>query len=178
MNTKELVDLALEYGFDYAGPLNVAGLQVLQDVRDACAKNTCGRYNKSWACPPAFGDLEESRKILQKYKTGIIVQSVQELEDSFDFEGLAELGKRHGKNFKALSARLRQDYKNMIPLGTGGCSTCKECTYPDAPCRFPDQLSYSMEGFGLFVSQVCKDNGLEYNHGPNTMTYSACFFLE
>ena len=53
MNTKELVDLALEYGFDYAGPLNVAGLQVLQDVRDACAKNTCGRYNKSWACPPA-----------------------------------------------------------------------------------------------------------------------------
>ena len=44
MNTQELVDLALEYGFDYAGPLNVSGLQVLQDVRDACAKNTCGQY--------------------------------------------------------------------------------------------------------------------------------------
>ena len=75
MNTKELVDLALEYGFDYAGPLNVSGLQVLQDVRDACAKNTCGQYGRTWGCPPAFGDLEESRKIIEKYKSGIIVQS-------------------------------------------------------------------------------------------------------
>ena len=116
--------------------------------------------------------------MLTKYKTGIIVQSVQELEDSFDFEGLAELGERHKTNFQTLMKKLRELYPDMLPLGTGGCSTCKECTYPDAPCRFPDRLSYSMEGFGLFVSQVCKDNGLEYNHGPNTMTYSACFLLE
>ena len=178
MNTQELVQLALDYGFDFAGPLDVTGLEVMQDVRDACAVNTCGRYNASWACPPAFGDLEESRKILQKYKTGIIVQSMQELEDSFDFEGLAELGERHGKNFKKLLKRLRQDYPGLMALGTGGCSTCKKCTYPDEPCRFPDQLTYSMEGFGLFVNKVCKDNGLEYNHGRDTMTYSACFFLE
>ena len=178
MNTQELVQLALDYGFDFAGPLDVTGLEVLQDVRDACAQNTCGKYNASWACPPAFGNLEESRKIIAKYKSGIIVQSMQELEDSFDFEGIAELGERHGKNFKKLLKRLREDYPNLMALGTGGCSTCKKCTYPDEPCRFPDQLTYSMEGFGLFVNKVCKDNGLEYNHGRDTMTYSACFFLE
>ena len=178
MTNQELVDLAREYGFDAAGPLDVTGLEVLQDVRDACAKNTCGQYGASWACPPAFGDLEESRKIIEKYKSGIIVQSVQELEDSFDFEGIAELGQRHGKNFQKLLKRLREDYPNLMALGTGGCNTCKKCTYPDEPCRFPDRLTYSMEGFGLFVNKVCKDNGLEYNHGPNTMTYSACFFLE
>ena len=178
MNTQELVQLALDFGFDFAGPLDVTTLEVMDDVRDACAKNTCGKYNASWACPPAFGDLDESRKMLEKYKTGIIVQSMQELEDSFDIEGLAELGERHGKNFKKLLKRLRQDYPGLLALGTGGCSTCKKCTYPDEPCRFPDQLTYSMEGFGLFVNKVCKDNGLEYNHGPDTMTYSACFFLE
>ncbi len=178
MNTKELVDLALEYGFDYAGPLNVSGLQVLQDVRDACAKNTCGQYGRTWGCPPAFGDLEESRKIIQKYKSGIIVQSVQELEDSFDFEGIADLGKRHGKNFKALTARLREDYPDLMPLGTGGCSTCKECTYPDAPCRFPDELVSSMEACGLVVSEVCTANGVPYNHGKDTICYTGCFLLE
>ena len=178
MTIQELVDLAREYGFDDAGPLDVTKLEVLQDVRDACAKNTCGQYGASWACPPAFGDLEESRKIIEKYKSGIIVQSVQELEDSFDFEGIAELGQRHGKNFQKLLKRLREDYPNLMPLGTGGCNTCKKCTYPDEPCRFPDRLTYSMEGFGLFVNKVCKDNGLEYNHGRDTMTYSACFFLE
>ena len=178
MNTQELVQLALDYGFDFAGPMDVTKLEVLEDVRDACAKNTCGKYGASWACPPAFGDLEESRKIIAKYKSGIIVQSMQELEDSFDFEGIAELGERHGKNFKKLLKRLREDYPNLMALGTGGCSTCKKCTYPDEPCRFPDQLTFSMEGFGLFVNKVCKDNGLEYNHGRDTMTYSACFFLE
>ena len=178
MNTQELVQMALDFGFDFAGPLDVTKLEVMDDVRAACAKNTCGKYNASWACPPAFGDLDESRKMLEKYMTGIIVQSMQELEDSFDIEGLAELGERHGKNFKKLLKRLRQDYPDLLALGTGGCSTCKKCTYPDEPCRFPDQLTYSMEGFGLFVNKVCKDNGLEYNHGPDTMTYSACFFLE
>ena len=116
--------------------------------------------------------------MLAKYKSGIIVQSMQELEDSFDIEGLAELGERHGKNFQKLLKRLREDYPGLLALGTGGCNTCKKCTYPDEPCRFPDRLTYSMEGFGLFVNKVCKDNGLEYNHGRDTMTYSACFFLE
>ena len=102
---------------------------------------------------------------------------MQELEDSFDIEGLQELGERHGKSFQKLLKRLREDYPGLLALGTGGCKTCKKCTYPDEPCRFPDRLTYSMEGFGLFVNKVCKDNGLEYNHGRDTMTYSACFFL-
>ena len=122
MNTQELVQLALDYGFDFAGPLDVTGLEVLQDVRDACAKNTCGQYGASWACPPAFGDLEESRKIIARYKSGIIVQSMQELEDSFDFEGIAELGQRHGKNFKKLMKRLREDYPGLMALGETSCT--------------------------------------------------------
>lgn len=36
----------------------------------------------------------------------------------------------------------------------------------------------TMEGFGLFVTQVCRDCGIPYNHGRGTMTYSACFLLE
>ncbi|MDR1217403.1 MAG: DUF2284 domain-containing protein [Oscillospiraceae bacterium] len=51
------------------------------------------------------------------------------------------------------------------------------CVYPDAPCRFPDKLAYSMEACGLFVSRVCTDNGLKYNHGKDTICYTACFLL-
>lgn len=178
MTNDELVALAKEFGFDCAAPMDVTKLQVLQDVRDACAKNTCGAYGKTWACPPAFGDLDESRKILQKYRSGLLVQSVQELEDDFDVEGMMELGKRHGKNFQELYARLRELYPDMLALGTGGCGTCKECTYPDKPCRFPKKMVHSMEGFGLLVTQVCTDNGIQYYHGPGTLAYSACFMLE
>ena len=32
----------------------------------------------------------------------------------------------------------------------------------------------SMEGYGLFVTQVCRDNDLPYYHGERTITYTAC----
>ena len=69
MTDEELLALAAEYGFDCSAPLDATKLEVLEDVRDACKVNLCGQYNKTWACPPAFGDLEESRKMLKKSPT-------------------------------------------------------------------------------------------------------------
>ena len=113
MTDQELLTLAEEYGFDCAAPMDATKLEVLQDVRDACVANRCGQYNKTWACPPAFGDLEESRRILAKYKRGLLVQSVQTLEDDFDWEGIQELGKRHGENFGRLYQRLREVWPDL-----------------------------------------------------------------
>jgi hypothetical protein len=31
-----------------------------------------------------------------------------------------------------------------------------------------------MEGYGLFVTQVCRDAGAAYHHGERTITYTAC----
>lgn len=178
MTDKELLELAAEYGFDCAAPMDVTKLDVLREVRDACKANRCGAYNTTWACPPAFGDLEESRAMLAKYRRGLLVQSVQMLEDDFDWEGIEALRKRHGENFQKLYARLKQGYPSMLALGAGGCKICAKCTYPDNPCRFPERMTYSMEGFGLFVSRVCKDCGIPYNHGRGTMTFSGCFLVE
>ena len=60
-------------------------------------------------------------------------------------------------------------------MGVGACSLCEECTYPDAPCRFPDRMATSMEACGLFVSKVCTDNGLAYNYGQGNMAFTSCF---
>ena len=103
MTMDELLKLALDQGFDYAGPLDTSTLTSLQDMRESCIQNTCGRYGTNWGCPPAVGELPELQARMRSYKTAIIVQSVQQLEDSFDFEGIAELGERHGKNFRGLS---------------------------------------------------------------------------
>ena len=93
-------------------------------------------------------------------------------------EGIRETGDAQAKNFARLEAELAKRYPNLWAMGTGACTKCKKCTYPDAPCRFPDQLFSSMEACGLYVSKVCTDNGLPYNYGPNKLAYSACFLLE
>ncbi|MBE6032659.1 MAG: hypothetical protein E7224_05645 [Clostridiales bacterium] len=50
-------------------------------------------------------------------------------------------------------------------------------TVPDAPCRFPEELSPSVEGYGIFVTPLAKKAGIPYYGGPDTVTYFglACF---
>ena len=86
---------------------------------------------------------------------------------------------RHKERFRQLTQALyhRDGRENVLPMGAGTCRRCARCTYPDAPCRFPEEQVVSMEAYGLLVSQVCQDCGAVYYHGPRTMTYVSCIFL-
>lgn len=172
------IQIALDCGFSHAGVLDAATLKVKQEVRDMCEMNTCQKYGKNWACPPGCGELKECDEQLKKYKRGIIVQTTKQLEDSYDIEGLQELGEEHEANFKRAIEKFIELYPGMLTLGTGTCTICKECTYPDKECRFPNKRISSMESYGLVVNDVCKANDLPYNYGPNTMTYVGCFLFE
>lgn len=172
------INIALECGFSHAGELDTKTLRVKQEVRDMCEMNTCQKFGKNWACPPGCGDLSECEGKLKKYTRGIIVQTTKQLEDSYDIEGLQELGEEHEANFKRAIEKFSEMYPDMLTLGTGTCTLCKECTYPDAECRFPQKRISSMEAYGLVVNDVCKANDLPYNYGPNTMTYVGCFLFE
>ena len=107
--------------------------------------NTCHMYAKRWSCPPGCGDLEVCRKKIEKYREGIIVQTVGKLEDPLDGETMMETEAVHKQNFYEFEKMLRERWPGMLPIGAGCCTKCKTCTYPDAPCRFPEQAFSSME---------------------------------
>ena len=178
INYDELIRVAKSCGFTEANRLDASTLEFLQEVRDMCNSDQCRKYGKTWSCPPAAPPLEAMRETVKNYANGIIVQTVGLLEDSYDGEGIMEAAKRQAASFAKLWDALAPLYPRLYPMGTGGCSKCEKCAYPDAPCRFPARLAYSMEACGLFVSKVCTDNGAKYNHGPNTITYTGCFLLE
>ncbi|MDR1299080.1 MAG: DUF2284 domain-containing protein [Oscillospiraceae bacterium] len=177
MDFDNLKKLAVDAGFDDAGRMDVSRLEFLQDVRDMCAADKCHNYGRSWSCPPAAPGLDEMRDKVRGYSDGLLVQTVGQLEDSLDYEEMMAAAKRHAENFDRLRDVLKADFPNMYPMGAGGCARCRPCAYPDAPCRFPDKLTYSMEACGLFVSRVCTDNGMKYNHGKDTICYTACLLL-
>ena len=176
-NYEELTAIAKECGFTNYAPLDVSTLEFLQDVRDMCNAKQCNRYDKSWSCPPAIGTLEEMRNRVKGYAGGILVQTVGDLEDSYDWDGIQETAKRQSVSFGCMWDELEKEYPSVLAMGTGGCIKCEACTYPGAPCRFPDRMASSMEACGLFVSKVCADNGLAYNYGPNKIAFTACFLL-
>ena len=176
----ELVKAALACGFSYAAPLKASQLEFSPQVREMCSADRCGSYGKNWCCPPACPELEEMRKIMEDYDLGVLVQTTGYLEDDFDFETMMETEKKHKANFEILVEQLGQRYsrENILPMGAGTCQRCKQCTYPDAPCRFPDKRIVSMEAYGLLVTQVCQSCGIEYYHGPGTMSYMSCILIK
>ena len=150
----------------------------MDEVRDMCAKNKCHQYDKNWSCPPGCGTLEEGRKNLAKYSKGIIVQTVGEIEDSLDFETMMEIEEEHSNRFNSFYQVIKESHNNAMAFGTGTCTICPQCTYPDKPCRFPKKAISSMEAYGMLVSDICKSNNIKYYYGPNTIAYTACFAIE
>jgi predicted metal-binding protein len=167
------IDKAKEAGFDVAAPLDPQTLTAREDVREMCAVDKCGFYNKNWTCPPHCGTLEECQHKMRSYPNGVLLQTIGHRSKPIDSKAYRETQQRHMKNFNAFIEEIRKEYPDALCLGAGGCQICKECTFPE-PCRFPKKATSSMEGYGLFVTQVCKDAGLPYYYGPKTIMYIAC----
>lgn len=167
---------AKEMGFDAAVFMDPQNLAAREDVRAMCAADKCGAYGKNWTCPPAVGTLEECQARMGQYKRGILLQTVGRMTKPIDSRCYRETERRHMKNFYAFAEEIRRGYPNALCLGAGGCRVCSQCAYP-SPCRFPEKAMSSMEGYGLFVTQVCRDAGIPYHYGEKTITYTACVLI-
>ena len=172
-----IIALALEAGFEHAAAFAADELVFSPEVRAMCASGRCKRYGKCWSCPPGCGSLEECGEKLRGMTRGILVQTVGDVEDSFDLEGMADVEAVHRERFARMYEMLRASGGPVLPMGAGSCTRCVQCTYPDKPCRYPDKLWPSMEAYGLLVSDACRSAGLEYYHGPGTITYSSCILI-
>ena len=160
-------------GFSEAVAMDVGSLQPRADVRAQCAADKCGAYGKNWTCPPHCGSLEACARQMQGYSRGILLQTVGALEKRIDTRAYRWTEQRHLAQFARLCDQMRRIFPDALCLGSGGCRICEECAYPE-PCRFPEKACSSMEGYGLFVTQVCRDNAVAYHHGEKTITYTAC----
>ena len=176
--TEEILELARQCGFTHVGELKMAALEFMPEVRDMCSAGRCKKYGTSWTCPPGCGTLEEIAAQASRYKRGVLLQTTAELEDDFDIEAMQQAERDQKDSFLRFVTELRKEYPGCLPMATGGCSLCPKCTYPDAPCRFPDRAIPSMEAYGLLVSKVCEKSGLPYYYGPKTLTYTSCVLLD
>ncbi|MBQ9747822.1 MAG: DUF2284 domain-containing protein [Clostridia bacterium] len=171
------IQLAKEIGFDVCVPMKKEALVFREDVRAMCRADRCQSYGKTWSCPPACGTLDEIRARTSGFGDGILVETVGVMEDEFDYESVMDAAARHKERFLRLSECLRKEHAGVFPMGAGKCTLCEHCTYPTAPCRFPDKMTPSMEAAGLLVSDVCRICGAPYYHGKNTTTFIGCILF-
>lgn len=170
----QIQEKAKELGFDEVAFVDPQCLVFRPEVRDMCAVDRCHKYGKSWDCPPACGTLEELGERASGYQYGLVVQTWGALEDDFDVDTMDALSALQKKRFAQFAEFLRDNTELPMPMGSGSCILCEQCTYPDAPCRFPDKVTPSMEACGLLVTQVCEQANIPYYHGKQTLAFTSC----
>ena len=153
------------------GLIKTTALRFYPQIRQICEGNSCRGYGKTWACPPAVGTLEECTNRVLQYENMLLFSQKFELEDSFDFESMENGMKTFKVTVDRFAEAVKEHMDDALILSNEGCGRCRDCTYPDAPCRFPDKLYPSIEGFGFIVSELAQQAGIKYNNGPNTVTF-------
>ncbi len=172
MDHQELIDIALDAGATKATVIQVKDIVLSAAFRDICAKNSCGMYGRCWMCPPDIGDIEPLMSQVRSYRHGLLYQTISNIEDSFDIEGMQEAGKNHVWLSQRIEAFMMPVLEKHLHLTCGGCRLCERCAKLDGlPCRKPEQALSSMEGYGIDVYNTCKPTELKYINGQNTVTY-------
>ena len=78
----KIIEQAKAIGFTEVGTIDIEKLEFEQWVRDIC-KNSCRYYNKSWACPPASGTLEECKARCFEYEHFVLFNFRSDIEDIY-----------------------------------------------------------------------------------------------
>jgi predicted metal-binding protein len=174
---KDKIEKIKKYGATRVEIIEVKDITFHPELRKSCEMNQCGAYKKNWTCPPHVGDIHDLISELSQYKRALVFQSVYEIEDSFDIEGMDEAQKK----FQKLTNKIAQLFAGSNPpvkvLGAGGCRICEVCgAATNTPCKFPAVAYSSLEAYGILVSDLAKTCGMNYINGQNTVTYFGAIF--
>ena len=173
----DLITLALDCGAHKAAEIATEQLRFSEGFLAACEQNYCGRYGRNYTCPPHVGEIGALIAKVQRRKTAVIWQTVHNLEDSYDFEGMQRGQTLHNGITLEVAQQARAVLDDALVLGAGGCFLCNNCAVnSDEPCRFPGRAISSLEAHGIDVSQIERVTELKYVNGANTVTYFSGLF--
>ena len=147
--------------------------------RDICATNACGKYGRNHMCPPDIGDINELIDKAKSFDKVLVYQTITELEDSFDIEGMESAAVLHNKLARLLRVEMDKLPLVTLNLAAGGCQMCKVCAKIDnKPCRHPDEAMSSLEAHGISVSDLAASCGMKYINGKDTVTFFGSVFFK
>lgn len=168
-----LIKAALTSGAAKAAIIPQRQIVLSAEFRRICETNGCGNYGRCWMCPPDVGGIDKMMAEAHSYDFALVYQTVDPLEDSFDFEGMMDAAARSSRLSQKLTGILREgSFPRWLQLGAGGCHVCEVCAKrTNEPCRHSDLALASLETYGVDVSKLAEAAGMKYINGQNTVTF-------
>ena len=159
-------------------PIETRDIRFDPAFRADCERNACGYYGACWMCPPDVGDIETLIARAKSFEHAIVFQTVEQIADSFDIEGMHRAAKAHNHLIRRLKLAAERDGIDCMLLGAGACGGCSTCARVSGePCRHPSRAVVSMEAAGVDVVELARKSGLAYLNGSNTVTFFGLMLL-
>ena len=152
-------------------------LEFSQRIRYIC-QHECPMYDKTWACPPAVGSVEECEKKCLGFHRCLLIGTVTEVGDISDINETLATRPEHERITNQVRDLLRQQGIWPYILSTEACTVCDRCAWLDGlPCRLPGKMHPCIESHGINIIPTLEKLGLDFQYGENIVTwYSLLFF--
>lgn len=168
---RQLAELPL-YGYFF---LKSGDLTFSNRVRYICS-HECRMYGRTWACPPAVGTVEECKAKCLSYPHVLMICTVTEVEDISNVEATLSTRGDHEEVTRRAEAMVQAQGMETYTLSTEACAICRQCTYPEGPCRHPEHMRPCIESHGIVLTDTAESCGLPFQYGDNVVTWFSLIF--
>lgn len=160
----------LQYPIVQFAYLKTKQLTFLERVREIC-RTECPRYGTSWSCPPAVGSVEECKRRCSRFSDVFVFSTIAEVDDIANMEETLATREVHEEITRQVNRIFRKRFGETIALSTESCDICARCSYPEKPCRHPEQMFPCVESYGILVTELAELGGMEFQNGANVVTW-------
>jgi predicted metal-binding protein len=170
----QLAELPL-YVYDFIDP---KALEFTERVLWVCS-HECPMYDKTWACPPAVGTVDECRCRCEQFTDCLMIATITEVQDISNIEETLATRPAHEAVTNQVRDMMRSQGVEPYVLSTEACALCERCAWMDGqPCRFPEKMHPCVESHGINLLALIADQGLEFQYGENVVTWFSLLFFE
>lgn len=161
---KMLKKSAKEKGANFAKVIPTRDIFVEDHVRLKCQYG-CDRFARFFTCPPYAPTPDETRKILENYNQGLLVE----------FTGLMDKGQQRGVHeimFELEKEAFLNGLYKAFAYTAGPCRICESCPaekvespneFSKKDCKNPEKARPSMEACGIDVYRTARKAGCKIN---------------
>jgi predicted metal-binding protein len=146
-------------------------------VRHVC-ETECPMYGSTWACPPGVGSVADCVARCRAYPEALLLTTVAEVRDIENMEETLATRAGHEAVTRQAEGLLRAQGLETYVLSTEACARCEVCAYPDAPCRFPEEMYPCIESHAIVVTDIAEKYGIAFLSGNVVTWFSILFYRE
>ena len=177
INLSEFEQKLAELPLYFYGYIDPKTLEFSERIRYICSTE-CPMYNKTWACPPAVGEVSACQNKCLGYENCLMIGTIVEVQDIANIDETLATRPDHEEITNQVRDLLKVQGVEPYILSTEACALCERCAWLDGqPCRHPERMHPCVESHGINLIPTLEANGLEFQYGENIVTwYSLLFF--